>query len=306
MARSLRFQDGLKPSYWGECVLKAAHLINRLPSSVIKNKTPSEQLFGEPADYNILKVFRCLAFACNPKHSSDKLEMRGVPCVHLGYPSSQKGYRLLDLTTSAIFISRDVVFHEKVFPLNPNSKSNFMKPIPAPMPCSAFDDVFLSCDKNNEEIEDEVNSEDIEDNNDDVPQNENETTGSSPQPSVRRSTRTAKMPQWMEDFVLQKSNLSANIVQVASQPVRPQFHCFLANITKAADPVSFKQAIEHPHWINAMNEELNALEKNETWEVVTLPPGKRAIRCKWLFKTKYNPDGTIERYKSRLVVLGCR
>ena len=53
-----------------------------------------------------------------------------------------------------------------------------------------------------------------------------------------------------------------------------------------------------------MNEELCALEDNLTWIITDLPPGKKAIGNKWLYKTKYLPNGNIERYKARLVVLG--
>lgn len=53
-----------------------------------------------------------------------------------------------------------------------------------------------------------------------------------------------------------------------------------------------------------MNEELKALESNGTWELISLPHGKQVIGCKWVYKTKYTPDGEVERYKSRLVVLG--
>lgn len=55
-----------------------------------------------------------------------------------------------------------------------------------------------------------------------------------------------------------------------------------------------------------MNTDLAALEQNQTWEVTTLPPGKVAVGSKWLYKTKYLHDGSIERHKSRLVILGCR
>ena len=72
------------------------------------------------------------------------------------------------------------------------------------------------------------------------------------------------------------------------------------------DPVTFNQAVQHKHWVDAMNCELAALELNGTWEIVDLPPGKTAIACKWLFKTKYKPDGSVDRFKSRLVILGCR
>ena len=54
-----------------------------------------------------------------------------------------------------------------------------------------------------------------------------------------------------------------------------------------------------------MNTVLEALEDNETWIVTPLPPGKTTIGCKWLYKTKYNANGSVERCKSRLVILGC-
>jgi Reverse transcriptase (RNA-dependent DNA polymerase) len=53
-----------------------------------------------------------------------------------------------------------------------------------------------------------------------------------------------------------------------------------------------------------MQEELNALEKNETWKIVPLPNGKKHVGCKWVYKIKYHSNGTIERYKARLVAKG--
>lgn len=53
-----------------------------------------------------------------------------------------------------------------------------------------------------------------------------------------------------------------------------------------------------------MIEEINALDENGTWNLVDLPSGKRAIRCKWVFKVKVNLDGSVVRLKARLVAKG--
>lgn len=94
--------------------------------------------------------------------------------------------------------------------------------------------------------------------------------------------------------------------QVTDHLVHNKFNCFLTSYTSNTDPSTFAQALKHHHWVDAMNKELSALELNNTWEVTELPPSKKSIGCKWVFKTKFNTDGTVERYKARLVILGCK
>lgn len=70
MARSLRFQSGLPIHFWGECILAATFLINKLPTPVLHYKSPHELLFGHPPRYDALKFFGCLAYASI--HPTDK------------------------------------------------------------------------------------------------------------------------------------------------------------------------------------------------------------------------------------------
>lgn len=145
VARALKFQSGLPISHWGECVLTAVHIINRLPTTALQNQIPYEVLFKKPVNYEELKTFGCLAFSCNPSHSGDKFLPRGVPCVFLGYPPTQKGFRLLNLLSKEIFVSRDVAFHEDIFPFNTHQSEKYMHPLPSLVATSRppiFDDDF--------------------------------------------------------------------------------------------------------------------------------------------------------------------
>ncbi|GJU02225.1 putative RNA-directed DNA polymerase [Tanacetum coccineum] len=65
------------------------------------------------------------------------------------------------------------------------------------------------------------------------------------------------------------------------------------------------QTVKDVRWIEAMKQEIQALEENKTWTLEELPKGKRAIDSKWVYKIKYKPNGDVERYKAHLVAKGC-
>ncbi|KAL6317167.1 hypothetical protein AAG906_029919 [Vitis piasezkii] len=79
---------------------------------------------------------------------------------------------------------------------------------------------------------------------------------------------------------------------------------FTTNLDRIQLPKNIQEAFEIPEWKEAVMEEIRALEKNETWEVMNLPRGKKPVGCKWIFTVKYKANGTRERYKARLVAKG--
>lgn len=73
---------------------------------------------------------------------------------------------------------------------------------------------------------------------------------------------------------------------------------------QAAEPTSVSQALTLPHWKSAMREEFEALQRNRTWNLVPFTGNEKLVDCRWIFKTKFKPDGTILKHKARLVAKG--
>jgi hypothetical protein len=77
-----------------------------------------------------------------------------------------------------------------------------------------------------------------------------------------------------------------------------------STLDPTAEPSHFQAALGIPHWRAAMELEIQALHKNDTWQLVPSRSGVNVIDSKWVFKVKKHADGTIERYKARLVAKG--
>lgn len=82
------------------------------------------------------------------------------------------------------------------------------------------------------------------------------------------------------------------------------FHLYTTSPTYPSEPSTISQALKHPSWCNAMQNEFNTLERNDTWSLVPPSEASKLVGCKWVYPTEYKPDGSIDRLKPRLVAKG--
>ncbi|GJZ21312.1 zinc finger, CCHC-type containing protein [Tanacetum coccineum] len=83
--------------------------------------------------------------------------------------------------------------------------------------------------------------------------------------------------------------------------VSKENYVFSTNLNKIYEPKNYNEACKDSRWIEAMNVEMEALNRNVTWYIIELPVGRKAIGCKWVFKVRYRCTGDVERFKARLV-----
>jgi hypothetical protein len=84
----------------------------------------------------------------------------------------------------------------------------------------------------------------------------------------------------------------------------PSFKAFSLSVSSLVVPKSYREALSHPGWRKAMEEEMHALDLNHTWDLVHKPAGTSIVGCRWVFTVKQNPNGSVDRLKARLVAKG--
>ncbi|GAU40777.1 hypothetical protein TSUD_26570 [Trifolium subterraneum] len=140
IARALLFQANLPKIFWSHAVGHAIHIINRLPSPFLKQKSPYQVLHNHLPDISNLKVFGCLVFVSTLQSNRHKLDSRSRRCISLGFKPGMKGHILFDLKSKELFISRDVVFFENVFPYC-DKKHNINEPSSSRVTSDSYDDL---------------------------------------------------------------------------------------------------------------------------------------------------------------------
>ena len=272
MVRSMLSESKLGKCYWAEALMTAVYLKNRSPTVSNENKTPYELWTGRIPNVSHLRTFGCICYSHIPRDERQKLDPKAREAIFLGYGTETKGYRLCDINTKKIFLSRDVIFDEQKF-------------------------IDCNTDKRTEDSKNKQTIELIEEHSDE------------PEDALEdhiKETDFKEQPTYVDET--QHLTDEVTLPRPKRNRKAPQYYGEWANISETIkEPKTYKEAIESnesDEWKSAMEEEIKSLEENQVWTLTQLPDDRKTIGCKWVFKCKYNSDGVLERYKARLVAQG--
>ena len=285
MALAMLHTAGLEKCFWGLAMNAAVHVRNRSWSEAAGGP-PLEIVTKCPVDLSRLRVFGCPAYVHIDKSRRRKLDDRAWRGIFVGYATDSPVWLVYNPRTRRVERSRNVDFDEmalmgsvSVGEKAPSAKDDDGVPVFFEEPVERSGGDTASGEPTSPSSASGEPSQAVQE------------SGEPSQPAVelRRSSRARQPPTewWISQPAV---NLAAAAGAVPHQ-----------------EPASYKQALRSPQaeqWKAAMETEYDALTSRKTWRLVPRPAGRKLVDSKWVFKLKRNPDGSIARYKARLVARG--
>jgi transposase InsO family protein len=277
----------LPKPFWGEAMRTAVDLINLSPSVPLDGDIPQRVWTGKDVSFEHLRVFGCRAFVHIPRDERSKLDSKVKQCIFMGYGHEEFGYRLWDPVNKKIIRSRDVVFFEDqtIEDLDQKKEESLNKYC---VDLGPVVPTYVMHDEHTGDVQEEhvdtvgENGEPTIDNVESEEHLEQASSEPTTETQLRRSTRDR-------------------------QPSRKYSANEYVLLSDRGEPESYQDAMQHDQkkqWLEAMQDEMKSLHENHTYDLVKLPKGKRALKNKWVFRCKIEPNRSQPRYKARLVVKG--
>ncbi|KAM0015323.1 putative RNA-directed DNA polymerase [Helianthus debilis subsp. tardiflorus] len=284
----------------------------------LDDKVPEERWSGEKPNVDYFRVFGCIGHVHVPAQLRLKLDARSHKCVLFGISTVSKAYRMYDPIKRKIVISRDVIFdeekewdwgkefggdqelviEEEILPMEVENTAGdaTVEGVQIEEQPKIQDATVVPTQSETTSTEGQDHTAAPNQNADQIVGNTAGTSSQNDNPAMDNtdgaSTRNRRAPTWMENYE-SGEGLSDEEEEVG-----------FAMYSSSGDPTTFEEASQDARWVKAMEDEISAIERNNTWELVSLPTGTKAIGVKWVFKTKLNEEGNIDKLKARLVVKG--
>ncbi|CAL2230001.1 unnamed protein product [Prunus armeniaca] len=241
----------------------AVYIQNRCPTRALNVSTPFEEFSGRKPGIKHLRVFGSICYCHVPSQLRLKLDDSATKCIFVGYGKCEKGYRVYNLQTHKIVVSRSVIFDE---------------------------DALWDWGKQNvEHVSVPISFEE----NPRTTKEEDEVTGS--------PTTVSQIESGLGSTSASSQSASPSSTHVKLRDIAEIYaRCNMSII----EPENYEEASKDKAWQKAVEVETEMIDKNKTWELVNRPMEKPIIGVKWVYKTKLNLDGSIQKHKARLVVKG--
>ncbi|RVW69693.1 Retrovirus-related Pol polyprotein from transposon TNT 1-94 [Vitis vinifera] len=249
VARCLMFSSNVPNYFWGEAILTATYLINRMPSRVLTFQSPRQLLLKN----SLTPVQPLLIY-----HSKYLVARHSFMCI-LKIGESMNEHQVWESLLEAVPFS-----HSE----SPNPSQSAPTELSTPMPSSV------------QPAQPQMAGEVL------IPSIDDSTLPIALRKGVRRCT----------DHPIGN--------YVTYEGLSPSYRAFATSLDDTQVPNTIQEAFKISEWKKAVQDEIDALEKNGTWTITDLPVGKRPVGCKWIFTIKYKADGSVERFKARLVARG--
>nr|KAJ0186990.1 hypothetical protein LSAT_V11C900458530 [Lactuca sativa] len=269
MVNSMLSYSSLSEGFWGEVMLASCYIFKKTPNKRSKN-TPYELCCKNVPNLNYLKVWSCRAVVRLIKPKRKTLGERGIDCIFIGYAEHSTAYKFYVLESNE-FVSVNTVIESRDAIFDEERFTSILRP---------RDMIQQSSSKSTNLVEDV-------------------SGGTSSMPELKRSTRARKAKYFESDFRLY-------LVEGTRDEIVSQ-HQYCFNIYE--DPKTFNEAMASRDihlWKKVIQDEIDSIMHNNTWILSDLPHGCKALGCKWILKRKMKGDGSINKYKVRLVIQGFR
>jgi transposase InsO family protein len=303
MVRSMLSSSKLPKSLWVEALKTTVYILNRVPIKAIP-KTPFELLKGWKPSLQHMRVWGCPSEVRIYNPQENKLDPRTISEYFIGYAERSKGDRFycpshitrIVESRNAKFLENDLISESdqtrNIVSENDHSESQ---------PSTSSDRLIIVY--NTPQVQTGVEQPIIE-----VPQIVDDIPIDQVVQELPRTFEQRVEPHTFQEY---DGTTSRRSIRPKRSAILNDYVVYLQeynyNVGAKNDPESFSQAMsckETELWYNVMKEEMNSMKINQVWDLVELPNGVKAIGCKWVFKTKKDSLGNIERYKARLVAKG--